>query len=162
MQINVFDNETIYDIAIRLYGSIDAIEVLISQLDTYDLPSTIDQVDYLPPVFIAPEEVEEETEILVIKGLENQSIFDVAIQSGGDVNTLSNVISQFSSINESAIHKTFNVVRANDVVLDTIINRNLLYATKGIDVEVLTNWILANGVWDDTGIWIDTETWNDN
>lgn len=25
-----------------------------------------------------------------------------------------------------------------------------------------SNWILANGTWNDDGIWIDTETWRDN
>jgi len=30
------------------------------------------------------------------------------------------------------------------------------------EVDATEEWILANGIWNDSGIWIDTETWNDN
>jgi len=28
--------------------------------------------------------------------------------------------------------------------------------------SILLEWILAFGIWNDTGVWIDAETWKDN
>lgn len=32
----------------------------------------------------------------------------------------------------------------------------------GVTPPPVSDWILALGIWDDTGTWIDSEAWNDN
>ena len=42
-------------------------------------------------------------------------------------------------------------------------NKQIIYSTPPISVpeEPTTNWLLNNGVWNDTGVWDDTQNWTE-
>jgi len=37
-----------------------------------------------------------------------------------------------------------------------------IHAMKVYAAAVVSNWILALGVWNDSGVWSDTDVWNDS
>jgi len=59
------------------------------------------------------------------------------------------------------IGKTFVSKITNDIVDGSTMSNQLVHVSPiGIE-DVITNWILATGFWNDSGIWIDDEFWID-
>lgn len=161
MTANTYDSETIYDAAIRLYGDLRGIEYLISQVDDITvLPDTLEYEKVIFSKFVVAQQPVIRQENVTFKVRDNQSIYDIALQMTGKVDGIVDVLKNYTSIDEDIIGTEITLQKNDDEQLEVILRRSLVFATRVID-EVVSNWILATGTWNDSGVWIDTENWID-
>lgn len=159
MKVNTYDNENIFDLAIRVYGNINGISETAVFIGAVPNEVDINALEFNE--FIEPKQVDL-SERRIFQGITNQSIFDIAIQATGSIDGLNDVIGLYSDIDETKFLEVVSLEKKNDAILNEIVRKNLKFATKEVGLDIVSSWILANGIWNDNGLWIDTETWNDN
>lgn len=97
----------------------------------------------------------------------NQSIWDLAYQYYGSTEGVRQLIIDNPTkvnFNDKIPAGTTLIISQppiNKAVVDFFQSKGITPSTA-IDVQPVSNWILAAGAWNDGGIWIDTELWNDN
>jgi hypothetical protein len=155
------NNENIFDLTLRLYGNLNGLNETINNFTSLDNPAPA-EVTYEENVvftdFVEPSPVNVTKPVLSFTVRKQQSIFDLAIQMGGSLLGLPDVLGFVNNLEEDIRGTVIDVTQNNDAQLQTILDRGLLFATARID---LNNWILETGFWEDTGEWIDTEFWID-
>jgi predicted RND superfamily exporter protein len=157
-----YDNENIYNLTIRLHGNIQGITSIINQVNNINdnINKSIEYENIIFKDYTKPENPVKKDILINHKVRENQSIYDLAVQLGGNLKGLEKIINNFSNLDEDLKGEIITVIKKDEIVSNYIQNKGFIFATKDIEV-VISNWILANNIWDDSGIWIDTETWND-
>lgn len=159
MKVNTYDNENVFDLAIRVYGNVNGIKE--TAVFVGNVPKEVDLKTLVFSEFIERKQVDQK-ERRIFQVITNQSIFDIAMQSTGSIDGLGSVIGKYESIEDNKFLEIISLNKKNDPILNEIVRKNLQFATKELDLEIISNWILANGVWNDSGVWIDTENWQDN
>lgn len=158
-----YDNENIYDLAIRLYGNINGVSGLVGSLTSLDSAVTSD-VTYEEIVFedyVSKTEpiIRRETLETVVR--ENQSIYDLAVQLSGNLSGISSVLSNYTTLDANIQGNTISITKSSDPLIDIFQRNEFVFATKDSAVVVSDLWILFDTTWNDPNIWIDTELWSD-
>lgn len=138
-QTNLLYQETIYDLAIRLYGDILGVGELIhnfSDIDGYS-EGVITYEEKQFPDYIPPDQPEEETQKITHIVRDGQSIYDLAIQLTGNIDGLSEIIANFESIDQDKQGDTIIIDQNEDEQLLTILNRGYMFSTRSEDVEAV-------------------------
>lgn len=99
------------------------------------------------------------------KVLDKQNIFDVVLQQTGGVDNTVRVLKDNGlSFNQNLTPGVD--LQTNYTESQKVINRYSLLSFKpnngGVVAEVVSEWILTTGLWNDSGIWIDSELWIDS
>jgi hypothetical protein len=95
-----------------------------------------------------------------------QTLFDVALQVYGDIAKVFQLIEDNPDLdnvhsgnaNLVVEYEEQNLSITNFYKNNTI---NLVSGFPTIGTPNITNWILFDGTWNDSGIWVDSENWND-
>jgi hypothetical protein len=144
-----YDQEDIYDLAIRLYGNINGLSGLIGSVTTLDDPVTID-VSYEPIVFddfVSKTTPSRKRETIDYAVGENQSIYDLASQLTGSLNGLSEIISYFNNLDDNLQGQTITTTKKADPKLDLFLRKKYVFATAA-------KLGAANGIIDGAGNFI--------
>jgi len=98
---------------------------------------------------------------------QNQNVFDLTLQEFG---TLENMFSDVLIPNKLDLNRTLKSGQELNIdakgkqerkIKSKIEEQRLIMTNGEIEVPESSNWILAQGVWNDEGVWIDTAKWID-
>lgn len=157
-----YDNENIYDLTIRLYGNINGLSDTIPKIESLDdaVDFPIEVAELVFSDYVAPETTAEETPapVVILVG-EGQSIYDLALQSTGNIQDFAKVLSYYDNLDDDLIGETISITRAEDPLIDIFLENGYIFSSK--EIRINPDWLLATGVWDDNGSWLDSETWID-
>lgn len=168
MKVNPKSLDTIFDIAITAYGTINGVEQVIKSVNDLDSDTffgqelELDEKSY--PEFVSEEADPDAVGNKSYFVREKQTIYDIATQEFGDIQDLSLIIGQVSDLDTGFVFaKNVSIKTTTFDPNKAIIERKkYIFATGETDtVPLVSNWILATGFWDDNGLWIDTDNWID-
>lgn len=96
----------------------------------------------------------------------NQSIWDIAVQEYGSYDAVKQLIIDNASVLnftdsiEPGTQLMISAEPTNKQIVDFLSKKSIKPATA-IEQPILSNWILATGLWDDNGFWDDNALWID-
>jgi len=101
-----------------------------------------------------------------IKIQNNQSILDIALQTAGTVEAVfelmqANNLGLENSIPAGTEIQIPNYTQTETQVLKYFQTQKIEIATDFHQPAPEPEWILQQGIWNDTGVWKDSELWND-
>lgn len=137
------NNQTIYDVSIAIYGTI---EPVFNLLEWNNIALNADlsglQLYYEPIIFngFKPVETIEENNKRLVTIKENQSIFDISLQLFGDIESVFKLGNLDADLNKKTIEYEINKTSVPTFFYDKKISLSTLYA------------INKNAVWDGTFI----------
>jgi len=143
--IKAYDTEDIYSLTIRARGDLNALSQFIESVDSLDDALTIDdQFEFDDtvqlPVFTASTERDRPKQKISFTGLSLQTIYDVAIFTRGTLESLADVITTLTSLDQTVRGIAFELDESNDIRREIIKERKLTFATGDEDF-VLTNFL---------------------
>lgn len=134
-----YDSENIFDLTIRVYGNINGLSGLINQVTSIDdnVTGTFEAPSIVFTDYVAPEQPETKTtNVTAIIG-ESQSIYDLATQMSGKLSGLSDIIGNYTNLDNELKGETFTIVKNKDPQLDFFLSNGYVFATKsGFDTLI--------------------------
>lgn len=96
-----------------------------------------------------------------------RNLLDIAMQEYGSIDGLLKLCNDNNlRVGEQIQAGTELIINSNSVISKkqkvNYSNKGIIVATGTIKTITESNWILADGTWNDLKIWIDEETWRDN
>lgn len=163
--------QTIWDLAYKYYGDYNAVGQLI--LDNPDKLNLDDEVqpgwlikitDFVAPI-VADDEAEKEHVFVPYYEVSkiNQSLWDLALQYYGTYDAVKQLLLDNPKLDFSNAIQPGTLVYVTQKpilkkMVDFLTNKGYKPSTG---IAIVSNWILANGIWEDSGVWVDSDFWND-
>jgi hypothetical protein len=135
------DQETVYDLAIRLYKDARGISDILLMNPSLDL----DAATYFGQLITYDDAVIYKKEVLIVTAPEparpswivrqGQSIYDLALQVYGDVSSLGKILAQFENLNDPTTGELVSTEYTDNFLANTLFSREIVATSQDFDTE---------------------------